>query len=287
MKSKKKLIDSDNDEISLIPFKAYIRVVKSLNLENRYNTFDSVTVLVEKLIYAKDKKHVKEILIEKYPQFFPDNKIYEKETKDKAQFFYVLIYKLSNYEIDDLNSESWICHGCGQVHENKYIARPKIYSKIGDQYLFCPSNDYYHPEPYDPDNANRCLKLFQGKIGESEFPDDMNYVKVDSLNYIYKVTEKETGRCYIGKTKNEPFFRWWNHLRHSRSPFGVYLRSTTLDKWTFEVLEILPAIYSNSEVLAIESEYIKKYDSIENGFNTLISNKSVLIKEEIDKMEEQ
>lgn len=274
------------EEVNLIPFKAYIRVVKSLNLENSYNCFDSVTVLVEKLIYAKDKKEVKEILLERYPQFFPTNKIYEKETKDTAQFFYVLIYPLSKYEIDDLNSESWECYGCGQIHENKYISRPKTYHKIGEQYLFCPNNDYYHPEKYSSENANRCLKLFHGKIGDSEFPDDMNYVKVDSLNYIYKVTEKDTGRCYIGKTKNEPFFRWWNHLRHSRSPFGVYLRNTTLDKWTFEVLEIIPALYSNSEILAKESEYIQKFNSIENGFNTVISNKSVLIKEEIDKLED-
>ena len=87
MKKKKSEVVLNESEIieekPLIAFKAYIRVVKSLNENNRSGMFDSVTVLVEKLIYAKDKAHVKKILLEKYPQFFPTEKINEKETKDQ------------------------------------------------------------------------------------------------------------------------------------------------------------------------------------------------------------
>jgi hypothetical protein len=104
--------------------------------------------------------------------------------------------------------------------------------------------------------------------------DDLNYVKKDSVNYIYKITEKKTNKCYIGKTRNAPFFRWWNHLTHSTSPFGIYLRNNSkLSDWTFEVLDILPPNLSDKEVMEVESNYIREYNSIDNGYNTLISSK--------------
>lgn len=78
------------------------------------------------------------------------------------------------------------------------------------------------------------------------------------------------------QNKKCPFFRWWNHLAHSHSPFGTYLRQTKLSNWTFEVLEELPYETSDSELFKIESEYIVRFDSINNGFNTIISDKSVL-----------
>ncbi len=91
---------------------------------------------------------------------------------------------------------------------------------------------------------------------------------------VHKITEKATGKCYVGKTRNAPFFRWWNHLTHSSSPFGIYLRNTKLSDWTFEVLIQLPADIPDTEVFKVESEYIQKFDSINNGYNTLISNKN-------------
>ncbi len=84
------------------------------------------------------------------------------------------------------------------------------------------------------------------------------------------------GEGYIGKTRNAPFWRWWNHLTHSGSSFGAYLRQTKLSEWTFEVLEELPAETSDTEVFRIESEYMVKYNSIGNGFNSLISCKSAV-----------
>lgn len=264
----------------LKPFKVLIRVVKSIlhynHCDNPESSFGAITIVKEPLVYAKDKKAVKDMLLQKYPQFFQNNKIYEKETRDEAQFFYVLIYPLYQHEIDDIKAGQWTCSGCGQVHENRYVSKPKIYNKIGVNYPFC-GVDYSNPE-YSQQDRDKCLRLFQGKINPNhDLGDDMAYVKPDSLTYIYKVTEKETGKCYIGKTKNEPFFRWWNHLKHSTSPFGVYLRNTSIENWTFEVLETIPAVYNNSQILEKESLYIIKYDSIKNGFNTLISNKDALL----------
>ena len=68
-----------------------------------------------------------------------------------------------------------------------------------------------------------------------------------------------------------------------RPPFGIYLRNETkLSDWVFEVLEELPSFMNDSDILKKESEYIIKYDSIKNGFNTVISNKSTLIQNKIE-----
>lgn len=242
-----------------IAFKAFIRVVKSLT---NSSGFDSVTVEREPLIIAKDKNEVKQFMLNKYPQFFQNGKIYEKETKDQAQFFYVIIFPLYNWEIQLINEGEWVCSSCGQVHENKYIERPRINERLfGSSVMFCRSDD------------DMCLENYKrDKFKNLDFPDDTNYIKSNSPNYIYKCTEKSSGKCYIGKTRNAPFFRWWNHLTKSSSPFGLYLRQTKLSDWTFEVLEELPSDISDTEVFRIESDYIVKFDSINNGFNSLISN---------------
>lgn len=255
-------------------FKAFIRVVKSLkNNNNEYLGFDSVEIIREPLIEAKDKSEVKTILLEKYPQFFQNSKVYEKETKDAAQFFYVVIFQLYNHEIEEIKAGQWVCDYCGHVHENKYLSRP-ITSRKFEGKLFC-SDDY---KTGNDIIGHSCYELWKKEVyfKNVELPDDLNYVNEKSLNYIYRCTEKETGKCYIGKTKNAPFFRWWNHLTHSSSPFGLYLRQTKLSEWTFEVLEELPCDTKDSDIFRIESEYIRKYDSINNGFNTVTSNKSVV-----------
>lgn len=246
-------------------FKAFIRVVKSINSDQFYNSFGSQNIIEERLIEAKDKDEVKAFLLAKYPQFFPNNKIYSKETKDEAQFFYVVIYELFEYEKSQLTGTSWTCSYCGQQYENTYISKPRTNERIFGGLMFCRSDDDF------------CLNEYRKKAHEGiELPDQEDYIKIDSPNYIYKVTEKATGKCYIGKTRNAPFFRWWNHLTHSCSPFGIYLRNhTKLSDWTFEVLEVLPANVSDNEIFRIESEYIRKFDSIANGYNSVISNKAV------------
>lgn len=271
-------------ETGLLPFKAFIKIVKSKQPHDM--SFIDATIIYEKLIYAKDKKDVKKILMEKYPQFFPENKVYEKESvKNPNQIFYVLIYPLREFEIILMNEGEWVCSGCGQKYENKYLNPPKNYTKIGKNYNFCN----YYEKGRDPNiDPDICLNLFKGKVEENgiEPPDNMMFVNSDSCSYIYKVTEKATGKSYIGKTKNAPFFRWWEHLKHSRSPFGLHLRNTDLKEWTFEVLETLQPYVKEKEILRIESEYILKYDSINNGYNSVISNKDAgiinSINEEVD-----
>ena len=253
----------------LEPFKVIIRVVKSIGLDTNFyhpnnECFGAVDVVREPLIYAKSKDEVKKIIAEKYPQFFPEAKVFTKETKDKAQFFYALIYPLYDYEKESLKSGEWECNGCGQKHENKYISPPRTYGSLGDQFQFCRSS-----------KDDECLKLFKANHYNGTDPlENHSYIRPNSPTHIYKITEKSTGKCYVGKTRNEPFFRWWNHLSHSSSPFGQYLRSTPLNQWTFEVLETLTWDTPDSEVFKVETRYMIEFNSIENGFNTVVSSKA-------------
>lgn len=254
-------------------FKAFIRVVKSISLKDHNDFgFDVVEVIREPLIEAKDKAEVKSILLEKYPQFFQNGKVYEKETKDQAQFFYVVIFPLYQHEVNLIEEGEWKCDYCGHVHENKYLSRP-LYSRKFEGKMFCNNDLITGNDVIEPD----CYEKWKKEIFKNtDLPDDLTYINVDSLNYIYKITEKSTGKSYVGKTRNAPFFRWWNHLKHNNSPFGSYFKTTKLSDWTFEVLEELPANVDDVEVFRIESEYINKFDSIKNGFNSVISNKNVV-----------
>lgn len=243
-------------------YKAFIRVVKSIRDDAEgYNGFGSINIVTEKLIEAEDKKGVKKYLLDKYPQFFPTNKVYEKETKDKAQFFYVVIYPLYNYEIEQLD-KSWKCEYCGQEYSNTYENKPFQKDRLYKDLKFCRSEE------------NHCFESYKNDKNKGiEMPDDEHFIKENSPNSIYKITEKSTNKCYIGKTRNAPFFRWWNHLTHSCSPFGSYLRGTKLTDWTFEVIEELPSDIDDSEVFKIETSYMHKFDSINNGFNKVVSSK--------------
>lgn len=253
-------------------FKAIIRVVKSIALKDYASGFDTIDVLREPVIEAESKNQVKQILAEKYPQFFQNGKVYERETKDQAQFFYVVIFPLFGHEKQLIEEGEWVCDYCGHVHENKYISRPIVSRKFEGK-IFC-GNDYksgnniIEPECYE--------KWKRNHFKDSDLPDDLNYINEGSLNYIYKVTEKSSGKSYVGKTRNAPFFRWWNHLTRSSSPFGIYLRNSNLSEWTFEVLRELPSTTPDSEIFRIESEYIQMFDSIKNGFNSVISCKEVV-----------
>ena len=86
---------------------ASIRVVKSLIEKDFF--FDTLEVIKIPMIEAESKEEIKAYVIEAYPQFFQNSKLYQKETKDEAQFFYVVIKKLSNWELGKINEGSWTC----------------------------------------------------------------------------------------------------------------------------------------------------------------------------------
>jgi len=94
------------------------------------------------------------------------------------------------------------------------------------------------------------------------------FVNEKAVPVIYKITNKNTGMCYVGKTTQPFTLRWWQHFAWSddKCNFHEAISKSKLTDWIFEIVEIVEDIKNISK---IESNYIKKFNSIESGYNTL------------------
>lgn len=83
------------------------------------------------------------------------------------------------------------------------------------------------------------------------------------MNYfIYKHTNKENGKCYIGQTKNIKW-RWYPNNYKTCSKFYRAILKYGWNNFTHEVIKIC----DETNVDYWESYYIKEYDSVANGYN--------------------
>lgn len=92
---------------------------------------------------------------------------------------------------------------------------------------------------------------------------------------IYKITNKTTGLCYIGQSKDIRE-RWREHLKcglgidtPSNNRLYQAMLKDGVDNFTFELLEACPL----QELDEKESFYIKLYQSKEYGYNSTAGNK--------------
>ena len=84
------------------------------------------------------------------------------------------------------------------------------------------------------------------------------------VGYIYKYSFM--GKSYIGST-NDINKRQTEHETNSTYKFGKAILKIGLDKFTFDILETVN-YYDRADLYEIENNYIIKYDSIHNGFNS-------------------
>lgn len=87
--------------------------------------------------------------------------------------------------------------------------------------------------------------------------------------HIYKFTHKETERCYIGQTIQDPNRRRLEHIADSRHTPKTYhfhnaLKKYGIDAFTFEVIAEATSL---TELNLLEEKYVDQYDAINNGFN--------------------
>lgn len=98
---------------------------------------------------------------------------------------------------------------------------------------------------------------------------------------IYKITNKQTEMCYIGKTTQIFTLRWYQHFfQTGTTKFHQAITNTSVCDWVFEILEVIEfpeGCNSSQEKAAIvfnkETEYIKRFNSIEKGYNSVTSIK--------------
>jgi hypothetical protein len=97
---------------------------------------------------------------------------------------------------------------------------------------------------------------------------------------IYKITNRETNMCYIGQTKQAFTFRWYQHFYQTKDvKFHEAIMSFPVTAWIFEVIEVIDipeeikydkAAIRNL-VLSKETEYIRKFNCVVNGYNSVKS----------------
>ncbi len=98
------------------------------------------------------------------------------------------------------------------------------------------------------------------------------------ISGIYKITNKITGKSYIGKSK-DIFKRFEQHMAvlsyDDRNKWTQDLLKYKPTDYTFEILEIA----KNNKLEKSEADYIELYDTYNNGYNSNSGEYSCEIKE--------
>lgn len=225
-----------------------------IKIQDGHNSF-MYPVAVKGIAEAEDKTSLCRWLESEYPEYFEGNKVAQKLSKKTEQIVFVTIFPLTDYWKEYWTS-SVECVTCG-----KQVPLIEIQPNLGEIYLptftCCPEC-----------RANMEQALQQRK--EDNY--DEYWSKRCGYYYIYKITHKTNGKCYIGYTEREPVFRWWEHLKHSDLPIGQALQSEGIQMFTFEILECHSKdSKTKQEMHEIETNYILTYDSINNGYNCVVS----------------
>jgi group I intron endonuclease len=87
---------------------------------------------------------------------------------------------------------------------------------------------------------------------------------------IYRIRNKETGKCYIGETKcMDPYERWNQHIKLARKNKGCTALKNAIRKYGVEsfVFEVLIFCFDEDR-FKYEKEYIAKHNTMApNGYN--------------------
>ena len=93
-----------------------------------------------------------------------------------------------------------------------------------------------------------------------------------SEHLLYKITNQETGECYIGQTKKDLARRIYDHEyeafnRKATDKFHSALRAWGRRAFNWSIVD---ECNNYTKLSKLEKKYIKRYDAIDNGYNTQI-----------------
>jgi len=111
---------------------------------------------------------------------------------------------------------------------------------------------------FDNSFSGFCSKKCRNSYEEEEntIKQAMDNEKYPENGQIYKIENKKTGKIYIGMTLRHSFWRWCEHASWVKP----------IEDFIFEILE---SGIPKEKIKKKETEYIKKYNSIENGYNSI------------------
>ena len=209
-------------------------------------------------IEANNAKEAKMIIEELYGKKFP-LRVLNKDLESNE-----FLLNIKEIKDDDVWTKKMFenveCKNC--LSNFKVIEKYQVGSKNGSRDFCC----------------SECANEFRDK-NRTNITDYREQVAIHDY-VIYKITNKETGMCYIGQTKQAFTFRWYQHFYQSSDvKFHEALRAFPVTCWTFEVIELIDVPeeikYDKTAirklVLNKETEYIRKFNCIANGYNSLKS----------------
>lgn len=152
---------------------------------------------------------------------------------------------------------------------------------LNDKY--CTNSDNHHNVC-----SSDCYSQYSStQTSENEYDFDRN----NYLNppVIYRIINIKTDKCYIGKSIRSFTLRWWEHIKAGKLSgpntdhcFYLAINQSSLTDWTYQVIEVVNEYpdscidYLTKErfITERESYWINKYDSVNSGYNSVISNKN-------------
>lgn len=199
-------------------------------------------------IEASDSKEARKILEEGHGKKLPGG-------GNKEPFLLTIIDTAGKaYLLDRFNSKS--CDECGK----EYTLNEKYLISAGGPQNFCSSD---------------CTTNFKNKEG-IEYNVNFDFNGIHEA-VIYKITNKVTGLCYIGKTTQAFTLRWYQHFYQGcGTSFHAAIKEYGITNWTFEVIEIIDipkGIYGNEKnriILEREAYHVAFHDSVKKGYNSVV-----------------
>lgn len=206
-------------------------------------------------VEALDKKQAKIIIEEKYSKQFP-LRVLSKDL-DSNEFLLSIEEIKEGSRLEKLFEQQ----NCKLCNSTFYVI-----DKYNNSNETNKGFDFCSQQCSIEDNKLRQIRYNEENV--------MNGIHVP---VIYKITNKITGLCYIGKTTQAFTFRWYQHFFQSggTSKFHEEIKKYEATDWIFEVQEIIKITQefkkiddANKYILERESYWISFYDSVNNGYNS-------------------
>lgn len=213
-----------------------------------------------------------------------ENCVDAKEAKEKIELEYNKKFSTRVLK-KDLDSNEFLLK-IEEIKENSRsydLFKPKSCEYCGKEFLLIDKyNDYNETDKSPIYCGQKCKELSQQAWRDKYYENRNNSFEGIHIPVIYKITNKLTQQCYIGKTNQAFTLRWYQHFFQSKTcKFHESIKQTKLTDWTFEVIEIIDVDIKNNDlniktkkeletyVLERERFYINKHDSINNGYNSI------------------
>ena len=114
-------------------------------------------------------------------------------------------------------------------------------------------------------------------IKQKKFADEYIISMIDPYGVVYKITNRVNGKSYIGITTRTLDERFNEHCT-ADSYIGRAIRKYGENNFIKQVIDYAD---NHQELIELEIEYIKHYDSFKNGYNLTIGGDGVIYTEDL------